>query len=129
MGEEAEHNNDGIGFPGPDRISYTAVMNAIARRGGPDAPERVTSLLQKMVSTYGITGDNSVLPDSITFNCVIDAWAKSGDNGFNKENSNNKRNQSKENHVGGISKKEKRKKKKKNCGRKKKKKKKKKKKS
>jgi len=107
--EEAEHNNDGIGFPGPDRISYTAVMNAIARRGGPDAPERVTSLLQKMVSTYGITGDNSVLPDSITFNCVIDAWAKSGDNGFNKENSNNKRNQSKENHVGGISKKEKRK--------------------
>lgn len=56
----------------PNRYTYTAVMSALAKTG---MPEKAEHLLEKMLKGYQ-KGNESLKPDTVTFSCVMDGWAR-----------------------------------------------------
>jgi len=82
---EEMHNNHG-GMK-PNTRSYNTVMNAFAKSSQPGSAARARELLEQMEEMYRISksSNNSrsrtsvVKPDTITYNCVLDALAKAKD--------------------------------------------------
>ena len=58
----------------PDRKSYSMVVDAYAKIGDPEHAEAVLLRLEKLWKS----GNEKVKPNTILYNSVIDAWAKSG---------------------------------------------------
>lgn len=56
----------------PNRHTYTAVMSSLAKTGKPEKAER---LLEHMAQAYR-NGNTSLKPDTISFSCVMDGWAR-----------------------------------------------------
>jgi len=63
-------------MPHPDTIVFNVAIDALAKSGVEDAPQRAEALLQKMKD---LTGDGwaNVKPDRQTYNIVMSVWAKS----------------------------------------------------
>lgn len=59
----------------PDKISYCAAIAAWARSSAEDGAERAEALLERSIE-QSQTGIDAVTPDIVTFNAVLDAWAK-----------------------------------------------------
>jgi pentatricopeptide repeat protein len=76
----------------PNIITYNTVLNAIAKSGEVDAPQRAERFLQTMLENYyyylqtttnidkkDLDDGVIIKPDKISFTTVMDAWANSGD--------------------------------------------------
>ena len=61
----------------PDAISYTSTIAAWARSRVPNAAERAERLMNQMKERYA-AGETYLKPDRMTYNALIDCWAKSG---------------------------------------------------
>jgi hypothetical protein len=61
----------------PDVVGYTSVIVALARSGETDAPERAEQILNSMKERYA-AGERYMKPNRMSFNALIDCWAKSG---------------------------------------------------
>jgi len=64
------HGHD---YASPDRVSVNTAISAVAKSYRKDSVKRVSFMLLNMEKTYG------VLPDTTSYNLVIDAYAKSRD--------------------------------------------------
>lgn len=60
----------------PNTVTYNTAIHALANSGY--AVEKVEGILLNMLDRYNNIGDCK--PDKISFNAVINAWARSGDN-------------------------------------------------
>ena len=82
--EEMHNNHGGVK---PNTRSYNTVMNAFAKSSQPGSAARARELLEQMEEMHRISksSNNSrlrttvVKPDTITYNCVLDALAKAKD--------------------------------------------------
>jgi len=65
--------------PQPNCVTYTTVINALAKcGGGADAARKAEKLLDRMHHLYNTGINCSVKPSIVTYAAVIDCWAKSG---------------------------------------------------
>jgi pentatricopeptide repeat protein len=64
---------------GPDTIIYSTVVNCWSKSNLPEAPQRVRDILDSMILHYKQTGNENVRPNTITYNSVMDAYARQGD--------------------------------------------------
>ncbi|CAJ1955303.1 unnamed protein product [Cylindrotheca closterium] len=62
----------------PNCRTYSTVMDVFARQNNPSSAERAHELLEKLKDKYEETGDIAYLPSTITYNTVINGWAKAG---------------------------------------------------
>jgi hypothetical protein len=63
----------------PNSITYTTVINALAKSGGgADAARKAEQLLDRMYQLYENGTNISLKPTIVTYAAVIDCWAKSG---------------------------------------------------
>lgn len=61
----------------PDVFGYSSVIHAWSRSGDPEAGFHAEKLLHEMEERYA-SGQKELKPNTVTFNAVIDCWAKSG---------------------------------------------------
>jgi hypothetical protein len=91
MEEQCTHNNHATTIK-PNTRSYNTVINAFAKSSLPGSAARARELLEQMEEMYRIRSriaptsprskrlhEASVKPDTITYNCVLHALAKSKD--------------------------------------------------
>ncbi len=64
----------------PNTFTYTAVIEAYANSGAPNAAQKAEEICNRMVQKYQ-EGDPNVTPSARSFNAVIHAYAKSRDEG------------------------------------------------
>jgi pentatricopeptide repeat protein len=71
---------------GPDIYSYNGVINCWSKSNQPNSPQRAFDILQSMRSRNDNNNNNrTIKPDTITYNSVLDAYARHGDvEGANK---------------------------------------------
>lgn len=62
----------------PTTISYTGVINAFGKSSLPDSQHRAFAILEKMTAKAK-EGNADVRPNKITYNSVIDAFARKQD--------------------------------------------------
>ena len=62
----------------PTTISYTGVINTFGKSSLPDSHHRALAILEEMASRAR-AGDEGVRPNKITYNSVIDAFARKQD--------------------------------------------------
>ena len=62
----------------PTTISYTGVINAFGKSSLPDSHYRALAILEDMASKAN-AGNEDVRPNKITYNSVIDAFARKQD--------------------------------------------------
>lgn len=63
---------------GPHTIVYSTVINCWAKSDLPESPQRARDILQSMIHHYQ-NGIEEVRPNTITYNSVLDAYARQGD--------------------------------------------------
>jgi pentatricopeptide repeat protein len=63
----------------PDMVSYTCVVNCWAKSRLPTASQRAEELLRTMKILSAQQGNEGLLPNSRTFNSVLNAFAQTGD--------------------------------------------------
>jgi pentatricopeptide repeat protein len=74
---------------GPNTITYGSVINCWSKSNRSDAPKRALKILKTMISKYnsnkedninnGNKNNNAVIPNTIAYSTVMDAYAKRGD--------------------------------------------------
>jgi len=64
---------------GPNTITYSGVINCWSKSNRPEAPSRALAILETMIAKYKVDGINDVRPNTITYNSVMDAYARQGD--------------------------------------------------
>ena len=64
---------------GPDTIIYSTVINCWSKSTFPEATRRARDMLDFMINHYKQTGNEKVRPNTITYNTVMDAFARKGD--------------------------------------------------
>jgi pentatricopeptide repeat protein len=62
----------------PCTIAYSSLIHAWAQSSRNDAPQRAMTILRHMEKVYRETGRPLVVPDTVTFNTVLSAFAKHG---------------------------------------------------
>jgi hypothetical protein len=63
----------------PNAITYTSVMNVLARSPAVGSAQQAQELLEIMLDKYRKEGREDLKPDTIVFSSVMDAWAKCTD--------------------------------------------------
>ena len=89
--EMIELYETGVLLDSPNTIVYSSVINCWSKSNRPEAPQRCFDILQTMRSKYEEANDNDtattsgrsnnsvIRPDRITYNSVMNAYAKRGD--------------------------------------------------
>ena len=62
---------------GPSKIVYSTVINCWAKSDLPESPQRARDILKSMIHHYQ-NGIEEVRPNTITYNSVLDAYARQG---------------------------------------------------
>lgn len=62
----------------PNCRTYSTVMDVYARQNSPSSAEQAQLLLERLKEKYADTGDIAYLPSTITYNTVINGWARAG---------------------------------------------------
>ena len=65
-------------FVKPNVKSYSTVMDAYAKQNSYSGAVRAQEVLERLQAKFDETGDYAMMPNSISFNTVLSAWAKSG---------------------------------------------------
>lgn len=63
----------------PNKIIFSAVINAWSKSGKPIAPRMAEALLEQMQDLATEWGEPSLLPDAVSFTTVMNAWSHSKD--------------------------------------------------
>lgn len=64
---------------GPDIYSYNGVINCWSKSNQPNSPQRALQILQSMRKNRNDNSKTVIKPDTITYNSVLDAYARHGD--------------------------------------------------
>lgn len=62
----------------PNVRSYSTVMDAYARNGDAESAAKAQRLLEELQERHDETGDFALLPNLITYNTCLSAWARAG---------------------------------------------------
>lgn len=62
----------------PNYRTYSTVMDACARKQSISSAQQAQDLLDRLKEKYDQTGDLAFFPSTITYNTVINGWAKAG---------------------------------------------------
>jgi len=74
--EQLSESNPAFRHIRPNRITYNAVIKALARKREPDSAARAELILKHMMMLHK-SGRRDVSPDNVSFSSCIDAYAKS----------------------------------------------------
>jgi hypothetical protein len=64
-------------LPPPNVATFNVAINALAKSGAPDAPQRAEALLQQVKDLAARTGRENLKPNNITYNSLMLVWANS----------------------------------------------------
>ena len=73
------YQEHGYAIQQPNKMHFTAVMDAWAKSAEPDAPKHAWNLLQRMQRMATETNNPDLFPSTITYNTVLNALAQSRD--------------------------------------------------
>jgi pentatricopeptide repeat protein len=71
---ENKHSNGEIDT-GPNRITYTTVLHAIAKSSKPNSAKAAEDLMNRMIQRSNDLNDDSLQPDKVTYTALIQALA------------------------------------------------------